>query len=427
MKNALKTFSLIVIFLFILSLFGWMVNQISNNNKKFGFLTEPIKYMYSFPDFFKQSVEEVKTLPRTFMPTPADFKPINKLDFDLLVLSTFSDTGDTRSVVLRNLRNDSILKKWTFENPHDPHCRILNPILYPDGSLVYNFYYWAKPGIFKISPSGEVLWNDDSLVVHHAINLNKDGDVWASTALAGKATGVYKLGGKQVFFSDYRFSKYNGETGEIMFDKSISEILTENNLGNYIFKSADTKEPIHANDVQPALKTTPYYQEDDVFVSVRNLSIILHYRPSTNELIRLIEGPFINQHDVDIFNDSILLIFNNNTYVDISRTGKPPHNDMNHAVNTGDYYSNIVSYNLKTNKFGIVGEEVFRKNEIFTVNEGLFEFIDSSTYFVEEQNEGLLWVIRNDSVIYKDVFRSQHEGYHHLPNWNRIIKKTDLP
>ena len=59
--------------------------------------------------------------------------------------------------------------------------------------------------------------------------------------------------------------------------------------------------------------------------------------------------------------------------------------------------------------------------EIFTKTEGLQEFINPNTYFVEEQNSGLLWIIRNDEVIYKNVFKSQHEGYHHLPNWTRII------
>ena len=62
--------------------------------------------MYTFPDLFKQSVKEVKALPGTFIPTPESFEPINKLEKDLLVLSTYSDTSDSRSVVLLNLKND---------------------------------------------------------------------------------------------------------------------------------------------------------------------------------------------------------------------------------------------------------------------------------------------------------------------------------
>ncbi|MGB0432214.1 MAG: hypothetical protein ACPGLV_17190, partial [Bacteroidia bacterium] len=117
MKKILSIFSTIIISLFFLSLFGWMVNQISTKNKKFGFVTEPIKFMYSFPDLFKQSVKEVKSLPRTYIKTYEHFEPVNKLKKDLIVLTTHSDTSDTRSIVLMNLKNDSILKRWKIENP----------------------------------------------------------------------------------------------------------------------------------------------------------------------------------------------------------------------------------------------------------------------------------------------------------------------
>jgi hypothetical protein len=430
MQKVLKTFSLIVIFLFTLSIFGWMSFHISKGDKKFGFLTGPVKFMYTFPDLFKQSVEEVKTLPGTFIPTPEGFEPINKLEKDLIVLSTYSDTSDSRSVVLLNLKNDSVLKKWTFKHPDKKSWieneRIVNPILYPDGSLLYNFYYTRYPGLHKIDSSGDLIWKSDTLIVHHGMNLNKDGDIWACTQIPGwKATGKFFSGGKEIFYNDYTITKFDNKTGEILFHKSITEILNENNISNYIFKSVDTKEPIHLNDVQPALNTTKYYQEDDVFISLRNISLILHYRPSTNELINLLEGPFINQHDVDILNDSTLVIFNNNTSVDINRDGKEPHNDTTRAVFAGDFYSNIVSYNFKSNCFSFIGDSVFRANKIFTMSEGLMEFIDPSTYFVEEQNSGLLWIISNDKVIYKNVLKSQHEGYHHLPNWIRIIKNND--
>jgi hypothetical protein len=421
MKKILKIFSTVVIFLFILSLFGWMVNQISNNNKRFGILTGPVKFMYSFPDLFKQSVEEVKTLPRTFIRTYEGFEAVNKLKKDLIVLATYSDTSDSRSIVLLNLRNDSILRKWTVENPWDEVARIVNPILQPDGSLIYNYYYRARPGLHKIDSSGNIVWKNDSLVIHHGMNLNKDGDIWTCSILAGLASGKYTLGDKEVFYNDYRITKFDNETGEILFNKSITEILKENNISNYILKTADPKEPIHLNDVQPALKTTRYYQEDDVFMSLRNNSVVLHYRPSTNELINLLEGPFINQHDVDILDDGTLVIFNNNTYVDVRRDSKKPHNKTTRLVYAGDFYSNIVSYDFKSDSYSFIGDSVFRANKIFTINEGLMEFIGPDTYFVEEQNPGLLWVIRNDEVIYKNVLKSQHEGYHHLPNWTRII------
>jgi hypothetical protein len=401
-----------------------MVNQISNKKKEFGFLTEPIKFMYTFPDLFEESVEEVKKLPGTFIPTPKDFESVNKLEKDLVVLSSYSDEGDRRSMVLRNLRNDSILRKWTVDNPWTETDRIVNPIYRDDGSLIYNYYYWAKPGLTKLDSNENIVWQNDSLVVHHAINLNKDGDIWACTNRKGKSGGVYILFGEKVYYNDYSITKYDNETGAILFNKSITDIMRENGIANYLLKSAQTDEPIHLNDVQPALRTTRFYQEDDVFISLRNINSIMHYRPSTNELIDYIEGPFVHQHDVDFLNDSVLVLFNNNThrtYPDmwIKKAKKLKKNQLKYA---GDFHNNIVSYDLSTKEFNFIGNSVFRSNLIHTTNEGLMEFLDSNTYFVEEQNPGVLWVISNEEVIYKDVFRSQHEGHHHLPNWTRIVR-----
>lgn len=426
MKKLISIFSYIIISLFILAIFGWMVNQISTKNKKFGFLTEPIKFMYSFPDLFEESVQEVKRLPKTFLHTYEKFEKINRLDKDLIVLTSFSENDGSRTVALINLRNDSILRTWNLENPWGETGRIINPIYQEhDGSLIYHYYYHMRPGMYKIDANGNEQWNNDSLVMHHGMNLNNEGDIWVCTIYPGKASGNYTIDGRSMFYNDYRITKYCNQTGEIIFDKSITAILRENNLANYLLKSAETDEPLHLNDVQPALKTTRFYEEDDVFISLRNIHCILHYRPTTNKLIRLIEGPFINQHDVDFLNDSTLAIFNNNTFVDMHVQNRKAHTDTSRLEIAGSFYSNIVTYDFKNEEFEFVGDSIFRTNKIFTKNEGLMEFLDDETFFVEEQNQGLLWVLKQDEVIYKNVQKSQYEGHHHLPNWTRVITYGD--
>ncbi|MEM7160893.1 MAG: arylsulfotransferase family protein [Bacteroidota bacterium] len=421
MNKVLKIFSTAVIILFVLSVFGWMVDQISNKNKSFGILTEPIKFMYSFPDLFNESVEEVKTLPRTYIHTPTKFKSVNKLKKDLIVLITHSDEGDKRTVKLLNLRNDSIFREWTLDNPWDEVARIVNTIYLENGSLIYNYYYKGRPGLVRLDSVGNTLWKNDSLVIHHGMNLGSDGHIWTCSVLRGAASGFYTRDGKKNFYDDNRITKFDVSSGEILFDKSVTEILVENNLSNYILKSSALDDPLHLNDIKPALKTTDSFNEDDLFISLRNISCVIHYRPSSNELIQIIEGPFINQHDVDFLNDSTLTIFNNNTYVDKSRPPQEPHNLDWRLKDAGSFYSNIVSYDLKNDVFEFIGQNVFQRNTIFTLNEGLAEPLAPDTFFIEEQNSGKLWVISGEEVIYKNVLNSQHEGYHHLPNWTRIV------
>ena len=55
-----------------------------------------------------------------------------------------------------------------------------------------------------------------------------------------------------------------------------------------------------------------FWEKGDLFLSLRNLSAIVHYRPSNNKIINYITGPFIKQHDVDIISDEEIMIFNNN-------------------------------------------------------------------------------------------------------------------
>lgn len=425
MAKILKVFSFIVIGLFTLSVFGWMSFHISKGDKKFGFLTETVTFMYSFPDMFSESVEEAKTLalPKTFIKTPKDFHPINKLESDLIALTSYSDTDNSRTVALINLRNDSLEYKWTFNDTIPEHERIYHPLLLPEKNLVYSF---KGKSLTRVDSMSNVIWEQNSIWPHHSKNLDSHGNIWVCTyAPVYYATGLYKINGKSTFFKDEYITKVDGETGEILYQKSITKILVENDLSNYLLKSGNISDPIHSNDIQPALKTTPFYKKDDIFISAKNLSAILHFRPSTNELIEVIEGPFNCQHDVDFYTDSSLVFFNNNYYPVSNKNYRPPPEDSSRLVFAGDLYSEIVRYDFQTKSYSFIWDTVFRENKIFTFTEGLIDFYEPNTCFIEEQNSGVLWVIKDGEVVYKNVLKSFHKGYHHLPNWTRIIKNYE--
>ena len=81
----------------------------------------------------------------------------------------------------------------------------------------------------------------------------------------------------------------------------------------------------------------------------------------------------------------------------------------------------MIGYNLNTKEFFDISKKAFSDNSIFTYTEGKAEQLPDGSIFIEEQNSGLIWVLKDDEAVYKGVYKSQHEGYHHLPNWTRII------
>lgn len=185
-------------------------------------------------------------------------------------------------------------------------------------------------------------------------------------------------------------------------------------------RSTKAEDPFHLNDVQPALSTTKYWNRGDVFMSFRNMSAVLQYRPNTGEVIRVITGPFYAQHDVDFVNDSTIALFNNNSH-NMMQFNKSNWPKVDEQVDLGKFYSHILEYDLARQEFTYIEKATFDENQIFTYTEGLFESLPGGGYFIEEQNDAVIWVIRDGEVLYKNVLDSQHEGYHHLSNWTRII------
>ena len=422
MKKFIKAFSFIVIILFALSLFGWVSVHIQKGDKDFGFLNEPVKFMYSFLDQFNKSVEEVKKLSPTFLPIWKEFEPVNKLEEDVHILYSYSPYNLVRKVAIKNLKDDKTVYTWDIQESASRWDRLVNPYVLPNKDLIY--FFTDRTGLRRIDSLGNIKWKQDKYLAHHSLNIDSAGNFWVCSKKPPKnsTSGTYKIDGRKVFYADDMISLIDAEDGKILFHKSITNILKANHLENYLLQANTAMDPIHLNDIQPALKTTKYYNEGDVFLSIKQSSILVHYRPKTNKVIKIIEGPFSAQHDIDFYNDSTLSIFNNNSYPQWTKQSKAKPEKKEKLANAGNFYSNIVQYDLSSGEFSFIGEKVFRKNKIFTSTEGLHEFINDSTYFIEEQNVGNYWIIRNNEVIYHDVFRSSEEGHCHLPNWARIIE-----
>lgn len=426
LKLALQTLFLLA----LLSVFGWMSQHRARKDRDFGALNGIVETLSGFPDLFKRSVEEVQTLPQTFIPTPEDFEPLNLLEEDVLTLTAYSNEAEGRTFAARNLRNGETLHEWVLPDtlgPLKPHWRVHHPLLLEDKSLV-SFITNRSP-LFRLDSASNVMWRQDSLSFHHAINRAANGDLWACTMRWERGgrhiayRGRYTMGEKTVHFLDNSVARIDPATGHILEVHSMVEVLKSNGLDHLVLRSGDPQDPLHLNDVEPALTTSAHFQQGDLFLSFRNLQCVLQFRPATGEVIRVIGGPLASQHDVDILNDSTLVIFNNNTQENMGEyTNKqdkyPTSKD---EVALAHYHSEITLFDLGSGAFTPLFREAMTEEGIMTFSEGLQEALPGDRWFLEEQNSGVLWVIGPEGVEYRGVHASHHAGHHHLPNWTRVL------
>ena len=414
----------------VLSIFGWMVQHRVRKDRDFGVLNGVVEFLAVFPDRFKQSVEEVQTLPQTFIQTPPDFVPVHGLEEDVLVLTAYSDDRDGRTIAVRNLRNGEELHEWSVPDvlgPFKPHWRIHHPLLLEDKSVV-SFITNRSP-LFRLDSASNVMWRQDSLSFHHAINRAADSSLWACTMRWERGArhiayrGRYRMGGKTVHFLDNSIARIDAQTGHILEVHSMLEVLQANGLDHLILRSGDPQDPLHLNDVEPALYASAFFEADDLFLSFRNLQCVLQFRPSTGEVVRVIDGPLASQHDVDILDDSTLVIFNNNVQenngIYTKKGDKYP--VSKDEVELAQYHSQMTLFDLASESFTPLYSELMAEQGIMTSSEGLQEALPGGRWFLEEQNSGELWVVGPEGVLYHDVHASHHDGHHHLPNWTRVL------
>ena len=99
-----------------------------------------------------------------------------------------------------------------------------------------------------------------------------------------------------------------------------------------------------------------------------------------------------HQHDIDILNNNSIAIFNNNRILtDSDKVFK--HNE-------------ILQYNFDTGKFTQMFQDEMKKNDIRTVNQGLFDIV-GNLFFVDETNSGRVLIFNKENIIFEYYSKSE--------------------
>ena len=273
-----------------------------------------------------------------------------------------------------------------------------HPLLLEDGSIISGNHYSIR---FKIDFCSNLQWINKEEKFHHSEMLDHEKNIWVGGQMNPKSHYVKKYSNKN--FNDDSIIKINTD-GKILFNKSVIEILIENRLVDQnIFTSLDV-DPIHLNDIEPALTSTQHWKQGDVFLSPRDLSAIIHYRPSTNKVIEYITGPFAQQHDVDIISDKEISIFNNNNFF------------------VDNEYSEVLVYNFETKKFRKLFNDQLQKEKFKTETEGLSHTFKDGSLLVEEQNHGRIILFNNKGEKEWEFVNKDKNGDIGFVSWSRVIE-----
>ena len=231
--------------------------------------------------------------------------------------------------------------------------------------------------------------------------LDHEKNIWVSGQMNPRSKYVEKFAIEN--FNDDSIIKINTK-GKILFNKSVTEILIENNLVDVNLFRQNYIDPIHLNDIEPAFTDTEYWQQGDVFISIRHQSAIIHYRPSTNKVINYITGPFAQQHDADITSDKEISIFNNNNfYVD-------------------NEHSEVVVYNFETKTFKKLFNDQLQKENIKTDSGGISHIFKDGSLIVEEQNHGRIILFNSKGEKEWEFVNKDKNGDIGVINWSRVIE-----
>jgi hypothetical protein len=396
-----------------------------------------IREVLLFPGTVVEVAEsnEIRRIPPTFGPDQ-HFEPINKLKEDIYALNSFYiDTLKTWEVHLFNFRTDSILHKWTMNAKSFfktdrlyPNVEPRNPILLADRNIIaahdesYNLY--------RLDAESNVVWHNTEMRFHHGYNLGPDGNIWICTG-EGRAITIRLEEDQRLAYDDEFLTKVDVETGKILFNKSVSDILIENGYRGLIYGCANKvnnnlqNDPLHLNDIEPVFEDGPYWKKGDLFLSLRHRSVVLLYRPSTNKIIKLILGDFFRQHDVDIVNDSTISMFHNEG-TNVGEVLKEDHPLYNAVPKDTLYNSNLVHYHFGDGSATYPLKHHFDSEKLFTNTQGFQQLTSTGLTYVEDHGAGIMYFMNENEIVYKSQTYNAIDDWIERPHWVRIYENVDF-
>ena len=250
----------------------------------------------------------------------------------------------------------------------------------PDGSLLAGSIGNGDGGMtFRVDACSNVVW-EQPLRAHHSYERGADGNIWSPWRIPNRI--IPRTSPDRVADGFIKFSP----EGEVLSRITLSGALMRAGHHRHLYNNDGTRAHAHVgmNDVEPVLQDGPFWRRGDLFVSLQVLSVVLLYRPATDEVLWLQAGPWLHQHDVDIVSDSEISVYSNNTFVD---------EDGDERVRGAN---EIYVHDFATGETRSPWREAMRRHDVRTRRRGGVAVFGDGSVMLEEADQGRVLMLSPD-------------------------------
>ena len=408
--------------------FGVLVRQELVGSIKAGWISKTALTLAEIPVNIRELLQGGAFVVEDRFPNLDGFDGTPNTEEAYLLLSRYDGDSQEGVVELVDLTNFEVLHTWNpdidafnnlveqvdefkfLERDNNNQREILtNPKLVHDGGLLFQNFSPLR----EINACSNLIFQNTHNRFHHSIETDTNRNIWVPSTLNPQSLPVEKVGRnmiRAIGFEDAAIAKLSPD-GKILFEKAVSQIFIDNGLEYLLFSVGDQRfdiDPIHLNDIQPVDFDGEYWKKGDVFLSLRHQSMVLLYRPSSNEIIWKGTGLFFHQHDVDILDNHRISIFNNNSKDFVRGDVVDGHNE-------------VIIYDFKTDEYSSYLKDSLVNNDVRTITEGRSQILPNGDLFIEETNYArTLYFNADGSLRWSHVNRAENENVY-LVGWSRIL------